>query len=73
MNKKNKKSDTFLGIGLILNSIYLFLNHIESFPEFFKGFFAGLGLFFMLVGIFGNVAKMKLWKKDLYHKIIRRN
>ena len=68
-----KKSNNYLRIGLILNSVFLFTNRLDVIPEFFKGLCACLGIVLMFLGVLSekyDLSKLRNNKKTLINRIL---
>lgn len=68
-----KKLNSFIILGLLLNTILLLVNQINLFPEFIKGLFAGLGLALIFVGMYSenhDISKLRNYKKNLLNRIL---
>lgn len=64
-----KKSNNYIYLGLIFNSIFLFSNGIKLFPEFLKGLCVGLGIALIFIGIYSekhDLSKLKNYKRSLF-------
>lgn len=53
-----------LRVGIILQATYLALNRFFNIPDFISGFFIGLGLFLIVIGIlpektYGKIKQLK--------------
>ena len=67
-----KKHNNYIILGLLFNSIFLFLNNFNIVPELIKGLIFGLGISLILVGSYSNnhtLSKFKNYKHNLINKV----
>ena len=68
-----KNINNYTRFGLVFNSIFLFGNYFDIFPEFIKGLCAGLGIGLIFIGIYSenhDMTKFRNYKKNLFKKLI---
>jgi hypothetical membrane protein len=67
-----KNHNIYISLGLLLNSIYLFLNNFSSVPGFFMGLLFGSGIFLFIIGVYSknhDLSKFKNFKHNLFNKV----
>ena len=73
-NNKNE-NNKFMLIGLLANAICLFTREIEIFPDVIQGFFVGIGLAGIGLGLVGrkyDLSNFHQWKLQTMKKIVGR-
>ena len=70
------RMNIYLGAGLFIFALYLFLKHSGLVPisEFFGGFLTGLSLALMLIGSFMSalgIGKIREFKTKLLRKVLK--
>lgn len=68
-----KKLNNYINFGLLFNGIFLLGNSTNSLPEFIKGFYVGLGLVLIFIGIYSekhDISKLKNCKTMLFKRIL---
>lgn len=68
-----KKVNNYICMGLIFNSIFLFGNGLNLFPEFIKGLLVSLGTGLIFVGIYSekhDLSRLKNYKKSLFNRLL---
>lgn len=66
-----KKSNNYIGLGIFLNGLWLLSNQFDMFPDFIEGLCVGVGITFILIGMYKenhNINKFKDYKKRLFTK-----
>ncbi len=70
-----KKANRYTKLGLLFNGLFLICNRVDFIPHFFKGFFVGLGITLILVGLTyekWGLSKIKQLKRKVICNILRR-
>jgi hypothetical protein len=60
-------------VGMIFIALYLFTNRFDSFPDFLKGAFGGLGIGLSLIGMYAynhDISGLRKKKINLLKKIL---
>jgi hypothetical protein len=68
-----KKPNKHICLGLIFNSIFLFSNEFNIFPEFIKGLCVGLGISLIFIGVYSekhDLSQLKNYKKSLFNRFL---
>lgn len=66
-----KKMNNYICLGLVLNGIWILSIRFNLLPDFIEGVIVGLGLLFVLIGIYCekyDISKIKKYKKNLFSK-----
>lgn len=66
-----KKYNKYISIGLFFNGLFLLGNCTNIIPEFFKGFFVGLGFMFIFLGMYSeynDISKLRTLKAKIFKK-----
>jgi hypothetical membrane protein len=67
-----KNYNMYIFLGLLLNSSFLFVNTVNTVPDFIKGLLSGLGIGLMIIGIYSknhDLSKFKNFKHNLFYKV----
>ena len=70
-----KKFDNYTYCGIFLNLLWLISNRFNLLPDFIEGLFVGLGLTFILIGIYklqNYVSQLRDYKKKLLNHLLEK-